>query len=98
MIDDGKVNVMTPEMLHDLDAVLDRAQSDNATVVLRSARAGIFSAGFDLKIFAANDPKRSLEMVRSGAELALRLMALPHPTVGIMEGHAFRWARSAPRV
>jgi enoyl-CoA hydratase len=28
-------------------------------------------------------------MVRAGAELALRLMAFPYPTIGVMEGHAF---------
>jgi enoyl-CoA hydratase len=28
-------------------------------------------------------------MVRAGAELALRLMSFPLPTVGVMEGHAF---------
>jgi enoyl-CoA hydratase len=88
-MDDGKVNAMSPAMLHDLDAALDRAQSDNAVVVVRSARAGIFSAGFDLKVFASNDPVRSLEMVRAGAELALRLMSFPSPTIGVMEGHAF---------
>jgi enoyl-CoA hydratase len=88
-MDDRKVNAMSPEMLHDLDAALGCAQSDKAAVVLRSAREGIFSAGFDLKIFAANDPARSLEMVRAGAELALRLMAFPSPTVGVIEGHAF---------
>jgi enoyl-CoA hydratase len=88
-MDDGKVNAMSPEMLHDLDAALNRALSDKAVVVLRSAREGIFSAGFDLKIFASNDPARSLEMVRAGAELALRLMAFPNPTIGVMEGHAF---------
>jgi enoyl-CoA hydratase len=88
-MDDGKVNAMSPEMLRDLDAALDRAQLDKATVVLRSARQGIFSAGFDLKIFASNDPARSLDMVRAGGELALRLMAFPHPTIGVMEGHAF---------
>jgi enoyl-CoA hydratase len=88
-MDDGKVNAMSPEMLHDIDAALDRAQSDKAAVVLRSARAGIFSAGFDLKTFAANDPVRSHEMVKAGAELALRLMAFPYPTIGIMEGHAY---------
>ena len=88
-MDDGKVNAMSSEMLRDLDAALDRAQSDEAMVVLRSAREGIFSAGFDLKIFAANDPARSLEMVRAGAELALRLIAFPSPTIGVMEGHAF---------
>jgi enoyl-CoA hydratase len=88
-MDDGKVNVMSPAMLHDLDTALDRAQSDKAVVVVRSAREGIFSAGFDLKVFASNDPVRSLEMVRAGAELALRLMSFPSPTIGVMEGHAF---------
>src|SRR5262249_31591851 len=57
--------------------------------VLRSSRPGIFSAGFDLKVFAAGDATRSLEMVRAGAELALRLMSFPLPTIGVMEGHAF---------
>ena len=88
-MDDGKVNAMSPAMLGDLDAALDLAQSDKAVVVLRSARPGIFSAGFDLKVFAANDPARSLEMVKAGAELALRLMSFPYPTIGVMEGHAF---------
>jgi enoyl-CoA hydratase len=88
-IDDGKVNVMSAAMLRDLDAALDRAEADKAMVVLRSARDGIFSAGFDLKVFAANDLPRSLEMVKAGAELALRLLSFPHPTIGVMEGHAF---------
>jgi enoyl-CoA hydratase len=88
-MDDGKVNVMSTAMLRDLNAALDCAEQDNAIVVLRSARQGIFSAGFDLKIFASNDPARSLEMVKAGAELALRLMSHPNPTVGVMEGHAF---------
>lgn len=88
-INDGKVNVMSTAMLGDLNAALGRAEADRAIVVLRSSRAGIFSAGFDLKIFAANDPVQSLEMVKAGAELALRLMAFPTPTIGVMEGHAF---------
>jgi enoyl-CoA hydratase len=88
-MDDGKVNAMSTAMLHDIGAALDRAESDHALVVLRSAREGLFSAGFDLKVFAAKDPVRSLEMVRAGAELALRLMAFPYPTIGIIAGHAF---------
>ncbi len=88
-LDDGKVNVMSTAMLRDIGAALDRAEADKAVVVLRSARPGIFSAGFDLKIFAAGDVERSAEMVRVGSELALRLMGFPHPTIGVMEGHAF---------
>jgi enoyl-CoA hydratase len=88
-LDDAKVNVMSTAMLRDIDAALDRALADQCVVVLRSARPGIFSAGFDIKIFAAKDAERSLEMVRAGAELALRLMTHPFPTIGVMEGHAF---------
>ena len=88
-MDDGKVNVMSLAMLRALDAALDRAEADEAIVVLRSTRPGIFSAGFDLKVFAANDAEGSLAMVRAGAELALRLMSYPRPVVGVMEGHAF---------
>ena len=88
-LDDGKVNVMSTAMLADIAAALDRAENAADMVVLRSRRPGIFSAGFDLKIFAAGDVEKSLEMVKAGAELALRLMAFPLPTVGVMEGHAF---------
>jgi enoyl-CoA hydratase len=89
LLDDGKVNVMSIDMLSDIAAGLDRAERDAAMVVLRSARQGIFSAGFDLKIFAAGDVGKSLDMVKAGAELALRLMSFPLPTIGVMEGHAF---------
>jgi enoyl-CoA hydratase len=88
-MDDSKVNAMSAEMLADIGSALDRAEADQATVVLRSSRPAIFSAGFDLKVFAANDLARSLAMVKAGAELALRLMAFPYPTIGLMEGHAF---------
>jgi enoyl-CoA hydratase len=88
-MDDGKVNVMSMAMLHDLGAAFRQAEKDKAIVVLRSGRKDIFSAGFDLKVFAANDLERSLEMVKAGAELALHLMSHPFPTVGVIEGHAY---------
>jgi enoyl-CoA hydratase len=89
LLDDGKVNVMSVAMLADIAAALDRAEKSAEMVVLRSTRPNVFSAGFDLKIFAAGDVEKSLEMVKAGAELALLLMAFPLPTIGVMEGHAF---------
>lgn len=89
LLDDGKVNVMSAAMLADIASALERAEKSAEMLVLRSTRPGIFSAGFDLKIFAAGDVEKSLEMVRAGAELALRLMAFPLPTIGVMEGHAY---------
>jgi enoyl-CoA hydratase len=89
LLDDGKVNVMSIDMLSDIASALDRAERSAEIVVLRSTRPDIFSAGFDLKIFAAGEIAKSLEMVKAGAELALRLMSFPLPTIGVMEGHAY---------
>jgi enoyl-CoA hydratase len=88
-MDDGKVNVMSLAMLEALHAAFDRAAADGAIVVLGSARPDVFSAGFDLKVFAANDPERSLAMVKAGAELALKLYSYQAPVIGICRGHAF---------
>ena len=63
-MDDGKLNVMSLGMLEALHDAFDRAERDSAVVILGSARSGIFSAGFDLKVFAANDTEKSLAMVR----------------------------------
>ena len=88
-LDDGKVNVMSAAMLGDISAAFERAASEAEIAVLRSGRPGIFSAGFDLKVFASGDAAKSLEMVRAGAELALQVMAFPRPVIGVMEGHAY---------
>ena len=88
-MNDGKVNVMSAEMLTDLHQAFEKAETEAKAVVLRSDIPGVFSAGFDLKVFAANDARQSLEMVRAGALLALKLMGLSVPTVGVMAGHAF---------
>jgi enoyl-CoA hydratase len=87
-MNDGKVNVMSLAMLEALHAAVDRAAADQAIIVLSSGR-DVFSAGFDLKVFAANDPSMSLAMVKSGAELALKLYSHPLPVIGACRGHAF---------
>jgi enoyl-CoA hydratase len=87
-MDDGKVNVMSLAMLEALDKAIDQAARGEAIIVLSSAR-DVFSAGFDLKVFAANDVEKSLAMVRAGAELALKLYSHPLPVIGACRGHAF---------
>ena len=46
-LDDGKVNALSPEMLAAIGGRLDRAEADEAVVVL-TGRERTFSAGFDL--------------------------------------------------
>lgn len=85
-MDDGAVNVLSPDMLAQLSAALDRAAADRA-VVLLSGRPGIFSAGFDLHVLNAGGA-RSAAMVRAGFALAERLLSFPTPVVIECTGHA----------
>ena len=48
--DDGKANVVGHSFLDDVNAGLDRAESEAKAVILRG-REGMFSAGFDLGEF-----------------------------------------------
>jgi enoyl-CoA hydratase len=85
-MDDGKVNVLSPRMLTELEAAFDRAEADGAVVVLRG-REGVFSGGFDLAVLNAGGAE-SLAMVRAGFELAERVLSFPTPVVVACTGHA----------
>lgn len=88
-LDDGKVNAMTLDLMEALGRALDRAEKEARMLVLRSTRPNLFSAGFDLKVFASGDLAATCALVRCGAELALRLLSFPMPTLGVMTGHAY---------
>src|SRR5579863_1362366 len=85
-MDDGKVNALSPSMLEQLDAALDRAESDEAVVAL-TGRVGIFSGGFDLGVLRQGGPE-ALGMLRKGFTLAERLLSFPTPVVIACSGHA----------
>ncbi|MDQ0464128.1 enoyl-CoA hydratase [Caulobacter ginsengisoli] len=87
-MDDGKVNVMNPAMLSALHAAFDQAAADGDVAVLEG-RDNIFSAGFDLKVFASGDGAASREMLYLGATLALKLLSFPRPVVTVTAGHAY---------
>ena len=85
-MDDGKVNVLSQEMLAELNEALGRAEADAAIVAL-AGRAGVFSAGFDLKVLRAGGPN-ARTMLRAGFELAERMLSFPMPVVIACTGHA----------
>ncbi len=86
-MDDGKVNAMSVAMPQALHAGLDRAEADGA-VVLLTGRTGIFSAGFDLKVFPQGRTA-TVAMLRLGATLAQRILSFPFPVVTACNGHAY---------
>lgn len=85
-MDDGKVNAMSLRMQGELNAALDRAEADRATVLL-AGRKGVFSAGFDLPVLGAGG-EPALKMLNGGFELARRLLSFPTPVVVACTGHA----------
>lgn len=85
-MDDGKVNALSPSMFAAVNAALDRAEADRATVVL-AGRDGRFSGGFDLSILRAGGVE-ALGMLRGGFELSERLLSFPTPVVIACTGHA----------
>jgi enoyl-CoA hydratase len=85
-MDDGKVNALSLQMLAELGAALDRAAADGA-VVLLTGRERRFTAGFDLGVLTAGGPD-GFAMLRTGFELAARLLEFPTPVVMACNGHA----------
>lgn len=86
--DDGRLNIMSPAMLRELHLAFDRAEREKQVVVLRG-REGIFSAGFDLKVFREQGPEAICDMLRLGAELAFRILTFPLPVLSACTGHAY---------
>lgn len=85
-LQNGKVNAMSPDLIAAINGALDQAEQDNAVVMI-VGKPGIFSAGFDLKVFQA-DAVAGVEMVKAGSTLCRRLLAFPMPVVGVCTGHA----------
>src|SRR5262245_53944205 len=85
-MDDGKLNVLSDDMFAQLSDALDRAQAERAVVVL-AGREGAFSAGFDLRTLAGGGTDAA-RLVRTGFELAERILSFPTPVVIACTGHA----------
>jgi len=86
-LDDGKANVMSPAMLAQFNAALDQAESSGGVVII-TGREKMFSGGFDLGIFKEGSNEEMFTMLSGGANIALRLLSFPLPTICACSGHA----------
>lgn len=87
-LDDGKVNVLSPAMLQEINDNLDRALGEDAGAVVIAGNERVFSGGFDLKVFRSGDIQASIEMLQAGFNLSHRLLSFPKPVVAAITGHA----------
>lgn len=86
-MDDGKRNALSPSMFDEIYAALQRAEQEDAAVVI-TGREGVLSAGFDLKVMKAGGV-RAVKMLRAGYALTARLLSFPKPVVIASPGHAY---------
>ena len=86
-LDDGKANVMSVQMLAEINAALDEAEKRGGVVIL-TGREKMFSGGFDLSVFKAGDQEETYTMLSNGARLAERLLSFPLPIITACSGHA----------
>jgi enoyl-CoA hydratase/carnithine racemase len=90
VMDDGKVNALSPAMFRELNEGLDRAEAAR-NVVLITGRERRFSGGFDLGVFRQGKDA-AVEMLLAGARTAERLLSFPEPVVIACSGHAIAMA------
>jgi len=86
-MDDGKANVLSPNMFEQLNAAFDKAETDEAVVVLTGRDGGVFSGGFDLSIMMSG-PEAAVALTGQGSRFALRILKHPFPVIAATGGHA----------
>ncbi|HHL42912.1 MAG TPA: crotonase/enoyl-CoA hydratase family protein [Hellea balneolensis] len=86
-MDDGKANVLSPAMLDALNLAFDKAEKDEAVVVLTGREGGVFSGGFDLKVMMSG-AENAIALTCQGSRFALRLLGFPYPVIAAVTGHA----------
>ena len=85
-MDDGKVNVFSPDMIENFNNILDQVPTDKGAMMI-IGREGMFSAGFDLKVMMSS-PENAAAMVKNGFKLLMRVFTFPRPVVAACSGHA----------
>jgi 3-hydroxyacyl-CoA dehydrogenase/enoyl-CoA hydratase/3-hydroxybutyryl-CoA epimerase len=83
-------NVLSSQVLRELDALLDRiASSPPRAVVVISAKKSGFVAGADIKAFSGiTSAEGGYRLIHAGQQVFDRLEALPCPTVAAIHGFA----------
>ena len=87
-LDDGKVNVLGPDMQAAINSALDRAEKDSAKAVVLAGNERVFSGGFDLAVFKSGDASAALGMLAGGFELSVRCLTFPAPVIMAATGPA----------
>jgi 3-hydroxyacyl-CoA dehydrogenase/enoyl-CoA hydratase/3-hydroxybutyryl-CoA epimerase len=86
---DAPVNALAQAVLDELELMIERITMEPPkAVIVRSAKAGGFAPGADIKEFAGFDATgRTEDVLRRGQNIFRKLSALRMPTVAAIHGH-----------
>jgi enoyl-CoA hydratase len=87
-LDDGKANTMHPASMAALDQALTSVESSDAGALVITGRAGIFSAGLDLKVMPALGPDEMVAALRLMGRMLTHAFTCSVPYVAAVSGHA----------
>ncbi|MCK5325925.1 MAG: enoyl-CoA hydratase/isomerase family protein, partial [Woeseiaceae bacterium] len=87
---EGGANVLSGEVLIELDELIDPMQSNAPTgVVIHSGKRNGFVMGADINEFTTIEtPEQAYDLIRLGQQVLDKLAALPCPTVAVINGFA----------
>ncbi len=88
-IDNGKANVLSPEVVAALDAALTEAEAagDDVGALVIAGKPGFLSGGFDLSVMMSS-PQAAGELVTAGGAFFTRCFGSSVPVIGACTGHA----------
>jgi enoyl-CoA hydratase len=81
-------NALSPELLRELLAALERLRATPPSAVVLTGTAKFFSAGLDLRIVPALSEEELTQMARDVNGVAAGWYTLPRPLVAAVNGHA----------
>src|SRR5437870_13436027 len=79
---------MTLAFFEGLNAVPERAERERPGAVVMAGRAGVFSAGLNLKVLPTLAPEELKRTMVAFGRTMLRVFTFPIPTVAAVTGHA----------
>lgn len=86
-----KRNLLTPDMLLELEATLERLKQENEVrcVILTGSGDRAFSSGYDISAIKEDDMIRNHEGDNPLPRAVRAIESFPYPVIAMMNGHAF---------
>jgi enoyl-CoA hydratase len=91
VVDSPPLNLWTPELQRDLEAALDRADSDGVRALLLRAEGRAFTGGVDVRHFRGKTPDEADEIFQGLVRVVHRLEDMPIPTLSSVHALCLTW-------